>query len=103
MDELISKGEFPIQENLEVDHLLPEDVLTLQKVTRDLGLVDKLNSRLKALGILCKKGAAGVKEAQVLTKLHTGSMRVNRKPNKLTDCRAVRARASLSSPLTQSR
>lgn len=56
LDELISKGEFPVQENLEVDHLLPEDVLTLQKVTRDLGLVEELNSRLEALGILCRRG-----------------------------------------------
>lgn len=44
LDELISKGKFPIQENLEVDHLLPEDVLTLQKVTCNLGLVEELNS-----------------------------------------------------------
>lgn len=55
LDELISKGEFPIQENLEVDHLLPEDVLTLQKVTRDLGFVEELNSRLEPLGVLCRR------------------------------------------------
>lgn len=54
LDELISKGEFPVQENLEVDHLLPEDVLTLQKVTCNLGLVEELNSGLEALGILCR-------------------------------------------------
>lgn len=52
LDKLICKGEFPIQENLEVHHLLPEDVLTFQKVTRDLSLIEELNTRLETFCIL---------------------------------------------------
>lgn len=66
LDELISKGEFPVQENLEVDHLLPEDVLTLQKVTCDLGLVQELNSRLEALCVLCRRRPTGQNRLKLL-------------------------------------
>lgn len=39
LHELICEGEFPIQENLDVHHLLSEDVLALQKVAGDLGFM----------------------------------------------------------------
>lgn len=52
LDKLICKGEFPIQENLEVNHLLPEDVLTFQKVTCDLSLIEELNTGLETFRIL---------------------------------------------------
>lgn len=39
LDKLICKGEFPIQKNLDVHHLLSEDILTLQKVASNLSFI----------------------------------------------------------------
>lgn len=39
LDKLICEGEFPIQKNLDVHHLLSEDVLTLQKVAGNLSFI----------------------------------------------------------------
>lgn len=55
MDKLVSEVELPVQKDLDVHHLLPEQRLTLQQVARDLRLVLELDPRLQALGVLTDK------------------------------------------------
>ena len=56
LDELIGEGELPVQEHLDVHHLLSERVLTLQEVAGDLGLVLELDARLQAFSVLRRPG-----------------------------------------------
>ena len=56
LDELIGEGELPVQEHLDVHHLLSERVLTLQEVAGDLSLVLELDARLQAFSVLRRPG-----------------------------------------------
>lgn len=54
LDKLICKGEFSIQKNLDVHHLLSDDILTLEKVAGNLSFMLELNTRLKTFCILSR-------------------------------------------------